>query len=198
MSICDLGQALAAHECHYGRRCTRPPTFRCGKHIPLYCGACAASGYQPLDRSELIFIQRSAPPPHPSAATTRLWATYVLKPAESRWSRHEMRPPHAGAPSNCRWNASEAECNRSHQTVCVCVCEREGVCACLRVSVWVDRCWRRWGTTARRNLYCGSLIIYSVPPLCASSQSYFGALFPGVITQVVQTRRTLHARTQNI
>lgn len=93
MSICDLGQALTLHECHYGRA-----VLRRRLDVPLrktqspLLWACAPSRYQPLNRFKLIFIQRSAPSqrfptiPRNNTFKGHICAEAGTKPLKQTWN----------------------------------------------------------------------------------------------------------------
>lgn len=184
MSICDLGQTLAVQECHYGPDVPLQKT-----QSPLLWGVCrfplsAARSLQ----TDIYTAECSRPRfPHQHVYGPHMCWSWQ-KPAEADMKCIFRMPVHQVFASEILQKLNEGGVTE----VCVCLC------GCLHICVWVDRCWWRWGTIARRNLYYRSLIIYSDFPLCVSSQSYFGALFPSVITQVVQTRDTLNVRTLNI
>lgn len=188
MSICDLGQALAMHECHYRRAHTRPTcSTRARRSRGNTIPSIVETALLPLSATKSLRADIYTAECPQLAFPIRCKNTFIghvcAEAGKSCRSRHEMHPcmlVHQVIAGEMlqKLNAKGAE-----QCVCMCLY--------MHVGGWMLAAIRH---NEGRNLYCGSLIIYSVLPTRVLSHSYFHMLSPDVITQVVQTRHALSAK----
>lgn len=130
MSICDLGQALVMHECHY--RHTHDPhaahwTPFSDRHNQLYCWLFIALINSTWIALSWYLYSRAPRAITPDPLQGRLYGPHMCW----NWQKLQKEPLntalHACAQTNYQWNASDAECRRSRACwlfTSVCVCER--------------------------------------------------------------------------